>query len=88
MLKWREDLRCVAHFLYRPINQLEVRHAHVIASDLQRSNDHFLDQFGRFASIPIADQLSHTRVEWRINAPLSPRWLIVNRAPCEIFLHD
>ena len=87
MLKWREDLRGVAHFFYRTIDQLEIRDAHVIAGYLQCGNDHFLDQFGRFACVPIANQLPHARIERRINAPLSPCWLIVNRAACEIFLH-
>ena len=87
MLKWREDLRRIAHFFNRAIDQLEIGNAHVIAGNLQRSNDHFLDQFGRFACVPIANQLPHARIKRRINAPLSPCWLIVNCAPCEIFLH-
>src|SRR5207248_2549728 len=45
-------------------------------------------QFGGFASVPIANQLPHACIERRINAPLSPRWLIVNCTPCEIFLHS
>jgi hypothetical protein len=88
MLKWREDLRRITHFFYRTIDQFEIRHAHVIAGYLQRGYDHFLDQFGGFAGVPIANQLAHARIERRINAPLSPRWLIVNCAPGEIFFHD
>ena len=55
MLKWRKDLRSVPHFFYGAIDQLEIRDAHVIAGNLQRSNDHFLDQFGGLAGVPIAD---------------------------------
>ena len=88
MLKWREDLRRIAHFFYGTIDQLEISHAHAIAGYLQRGYDHFLDQFGGFACVPIANQLSHAGIEWGINAPLSPRWLIVNCAPCKVLFHD
>ena len=88
MLKWREDLRRITHFFYRTIDQFEIRNAHAIAGYLQRGHDHFLDQLGGFAGVPIANQLAHTGIERRIDAPLSPRWLIVNCAPGEIFFHD
>src|SRR5262249_30319245 len=34
MLKWGEDLRRVAHFFYRAIDQLEICHGHLIAGYL------------------------------------------------------
>ena len=70
MPKWRKNLRRVTHFFYGAIDQLEVRYAHFIARYLQRGNDHFLDQFWRLSCAPIANQLAHSRIKWRIDGPM------------------
>ena len=38
-----EDLRRITHFFERAIDQLEIRHAHLVARHFQRGHDHLLN---------------------------------------------
>ena len=81
----RKNLGRVAQFLERPIHQLEVARAHLVARHFERGDDQFLDQLRRFLRAPVRDQLPDPALEFRPDIRGAADRLIHYCAACKIF---